>query len=385
MNTWDPQHFRKEGLLRAVQPDILDAAEAVASNIKAANSLLPPIFTLGHLAHLTGVDYDFIRKVAERSEPDPYETFRIRKKGTDAFRVICVPDPRLLTVQKWIAQSILRYTPTHPSSYAFAPNKKIRDAAALHCGSKWLIKMDVRRFFESISEIAAYKVFNNLGYEPLISFELARVCTRLGPETRSKWKAQWRTKYRKHEIERYRNSRIGHLPQGAPTSPMLANLAMGEFDRAISEIAKNYGLIYTRYADDICLSKHDNHFSRKRASAIIGQISAEMRKHGLSPNIAKTRVSPPGARKIVLGLLVDGKEPKLSREFRAKLRQHIHYLTHPSFGPAAHAKKRGFTSVEGMRNHIEGLVAYAHDIDSVFAATCRATLKDIKWPFENDC
>ncbi|MFQ5534348.1 MAG: reverse transcriptase family protein [Sphingomonadales bacterium] len=383
MNTWDPQHFRKEGLSRAVPPDILDAAEAIASNIKGANNHLPPIFTLRHLTHLASVDFGFIRNVVDRTEHDPYEIFRIRKKGTTAFRVICIPDPKLLAAQRWIAQNILRYAPSHSSSYAFAPKKKIRVAAALHCGCKWLIKMDVRRFFESVSEIAAYRVFNDLGYEPLVSFELARICTRLGPETRSKWKLQWRARYREHEIERYRNSRIGHLPQGAPTSPMLSNLAMIEFDRAISEIARKNSLIYTRYADDICLSKHDKNFSRKRASKIIGQVSAEMGKHGLSPNIAKTKVSPPGARKVVLGLLVDGDEPKLSREFRARLRQHLHYLTHLGFGPAAHAKNRGFTSVEGMRNHIEGLIAYAHDIDNDFAANCRAKLNEVSWPFEN--
>ena len=163
---------------------------------------------------------------------------------------------------------------------------------------------------------------------------------------------------------------------------MLSNLAMIDFDKAIAKIAQESGLIYTRYADDLCLSRGDKDFSRIKASKIIGQISAQMGKHGLSPNSTKTKVVPPGSRKVVLGLLVNGAEPKLSREFRAKLRQHIHYLTHADYGPAAHARNREFTSVEGMRNHIEGLVAYAYDIDPSFASQCRGALQDVHWPFD---
>ena len=72
-----------------------------------------------------------------------------------------------------------------------------------------------------------------------------------------------------------------------------------------------------------------------------------MGRVGLSPNVTKTRVLPPGARKVVLGLLVDGQEPHLTREFRARLRQHIYYLLHPDIGPVRHAAKRGFISVRG--------------------------------------
>lgn len=382
MNSWDPQHFHKDGLAQGVPSSVLDAAKEIASNVAAANPHIPPIFTLKHFSHLAGVDYPFIREVVTRSIPDPYVVFRIRKNGSDGFRIICAPEYKLLRAQRWIAQNILKYAQPHSASYAFAPNKKIKDAAELHCGCKWLIKMDVRRFFESVSEIAAYRVFRRLGYEPLISFELARVCTRLGTPTRSRSKGRWRIRYAREEIRHYQNARIGHLPQGAPTSPMLSNLAMIGFDKAIAKIARDSGLIYTRYADDLCLSKSDKNFSREDASKIIGQISAEMGKHGLSPNSTKTKVVPPGSRKIVLGLLVDGDEPKLSREFRAKLRQHIHYLTHPGFGPAAHARNRKFASVEGMQHHIKGLIAYANDIDAHFAEQCRKTLQNVYWPFD---
>ncbi len=102
---------------------------------------------------------------------------------------------------------------------------------------------------------------------------------------------------------------------------------------------------------------------------------------GLAPNITKTQIMPPGARKIVLGLLVDGEVPKLSREFRSKLRMHLYYLKHSDVGPVSHAENRGFESVFGLKNHIEGLIAYAGQIDPKYAALCNNQMEKINWPF----
>src|SRR5690606_10313195 len=59
------------------------------------------------------------------------------------------------------------------------------------------------------------------------------------------------------------------LPQGAPTSPLLANLAVFGMDREIMEIATEHDLVYTRYADDIALSTKRDDFTRDEASKII--------------------------------------------------------------------------------------------------------------------
>jgi RNA-directed DNA polymerase len=72
--------------------------------------------------------------------------------------------------------------------------------------------------------------------------------------------------------------------------------------------------------------------------------------------VTKTRVAPPGSRKVVLGLLVDGPEPHLPRDFKAIMRQHIHYLTRTDIGPSLHAKACGFASIAGLKHHVHGLV-----------------------------
>jgi len=80
----------------------------------------------------------------------------------------------------------------------------------------------------------------------------------------------------------------------------------------------------------------------------------------------------------VLGLLVDGEAPRLPRDFRAKMRQHIYYLQ--LYGPAEHARRRNFAAVAGLRHHVEGLVAFARGIDPEYADWCQKELEPVSWP-----
>lgn len=386
MRSWCPQQFKKDGLANNVKLDVIENAIQNAAFVLETNENLPPIFSLRHLSHLTGVDYFLLRSVVDRTYKEPYKVFRLNKtlKGQQdrGFRIISIPEPFLMKVQKWIAQKVLANGNVHSSSFAYAKNSKIYDAAKLHCRCRWMIKLDVRNFFESFSEIAAYRIFRKFGYQPLVSFELSRLCTRLGPLTKAGCQPRWLVteNNRYNVINKYENIRMGHFPQGTPTSPMLSNLAMKDFDRCVTSIAQGNDLVYSRYADDLYLSSTNDNFSRQKAKKVIASIYTQMNKIGLLPNITKTQVVPPGGRKIVLGLLVDGEIPKLSRHFRSKLRMHFYYLKRKDIGPSFHARTRGFDSVMGLKNHLKGLIAYAGQIDSVFAASCTAQMEEVKWP-----
>jgi RNA-directed DNA polymerase len=390
MSRWRPQLYKKHGQDALIPDAVLKNALAVADATLAVNAAVPPIFTLRHLAHLADVDYGLLRAIVSRANLNPYRIFRIRKRpsepGEKRFRVIAVPDPSLLKVQRWITQEVLSKAKPHSASTAFSKGDTLLAAAEPHCGCRWLIKLDVRNFFESIGEIPVYHVFRSIGYQPLIAFELARLCTRLRSSIRLPrrrwWVRWWRwTTILSYQVWRPDNgSRMGHLPQGAPTSPMLANLAMRGFDRRVSEIAERHGLIYTRYADDLSLSTIDRTYSRDRCRVAIGEVYAAMGEFGLSPNATKARIVTPGSRKVVLGLLVDGPKPKLLRTFKASMRQHIHYLLHPKIGPILHAKERGFTSVVGMKNHLFGLANFAAQIEPAYGQQCLSELRTVDWP-----
>jgi RNA-directed DNA polymerase len=160
---------------------------------------------------------------------------------------------------------------------------------------------------------------------------------------------------------------------------MLSNLIMRSLDESITALAAQAQVTYTRYSDDITFSTTGD-FDRIRAAKLVAQVATALRSKGLYLNRKKTVVVPPGARKIVLGLLVDGSDPRLSSEFKNRLRQHLYFLE--ARGPIEHAKARGFETITGMYRHIKGLIDYANMVEPQYAAELRRRLNGVAWPAE---
>lgn len=375
---WNSQAFEIGARAAGRSVDTIRAAGIAARFIKQSSPDLPVVLTLAHLAHLTDVRPETLRQVVDR-KTDPYRVFRLKKRSRpgDAsasrpFRTICVPSPPLMRMQRWIAQNILNIVEPHPASYAFAPGRDLVGAAERHVGCRWLIKMDVQHFFESILETAVYRVFYELGYVPLVAFELARLCTRVHS--------------REHPLVPldgtgtlpYRRWPEGHLPQGAPTSPMLANLAVRRLDEQLTGIARVEGWTYSRYADDLAFSTTDRS-SRGEAMALVKLVERKLLAFGLSANKNKTSIVPPGARKILLGVLVDRDQVRLTKEFRNNIETHVYALAHPRIGPSSHQAKRGFASRIGMKRHVLGLIAFAHQVDPMYARKLYAEFDRVDW------
>lgn len=389
MARWRPQPFYEGAIATGVDSTIVEHAVRTADRVTSVNPDLPPVFTLRHLAHISDVPYTLLRKYVAREIAEPYSTFKIHKRplqGRVRYRRIAVPEPALLKVQRWITHRILAKVDVHLASRAFSKNDTIVRAVEDHCGCRWLIKIDIRNFFESINEVGVFRVFRGLGYQSLVAFELTRLCTRMGGHSYIRQRPRWNVQSRWSTIAHYQpwnptgGPRMGHLPQGAPTSPMLANLAVIQIDEEVTAIAKTFGLIYTRYADDLMLSTSAKEFSRKQAQAAIGQITAALGKRGLGANSAKTSVSPPGSRKIALGLALEGSNPRLPRHFKAKLREHLYYLENPAIGPVGHARARGFASVIGLRHHLFGLASFAKQTERSYGESITQRLAAIDWP-----
>jgi len=147
---WDSQTFESGAKGEGRSAETVAASIAAASAIKRRHPDLPVVLTLNHLAHLSDVSSDFLQEIAHR-KIDPYRVFRVKKRGVPnkvpapprRYRTICVPEPRLMRVQRWIAQNILQVMPSHPASFAFIKGRNLVDAAERHVGAKWLVKMDV--------------------------------------------------------------------------------------------------------------------------------------------------------------------------------------------------------------------------------------------------
>jgi RNA-directed DNA polymerase len=110
----------------------------------------------------------------------------------------------------------------------------------------------------------------------------------------------------------------------------------------------------------------------KLVDAALGTAGFEVSHH-------KTSISPPSARKVVLGVLVDRERPRLTRPFRNNLETHLYALTSPKIGATAHMRNRGFESLIGMRRHVAGLLAFAHQVDRGYAAKWYRLFNVIAW------
>lgn len=376
MTVWNPQHYRQIGERKGVPAAVLDAAVDIIRRVQKTDARMAPVLTLRHLSELTGVEYWFLRRAVSRELSQPYRTFTLKKKvpGRTGVRIIRVPDDKLAAVQHWIVGNILRFTTAHDASAAYHPGSRPEFAAKQHCGCDYLLKVDIEDFFHRVTEGKVYRIFRSLGYPSLISFELARLTTAQGEEGGSvtptgKWSA----------IPIYRNATEGFLPQGAPTSPMLSNLAMRDLDTRFAALADRHKLKYTRYADDLVFSGKAPYTTMTSMKVFKNKVIFALREAGFQPNFRKTQIRGPGARRIVLGILVDSEIPRLPGEFKDNIRRHLHYLTSPQYGPAQHANATK-TSQSTLYNHLLGLIAWAIRVEPDYGNRCLGTFRTIAWP-----
>jgi len=373
---WSSQRYIKNGRAIGRGDSVLREAVRQIHHQMGHQPPLPAVLTLRHLSKLTGVSFQILRIYVSRSGPDAYRNFSIRKR-TGGYRRISVPEASLKRVQTWIAHNILSRPTVHRASHAFCKGDSTVRCARVHCEAKWLIKMDIADFFGSITEIQAFRVFRSLGYNSLVSFEMARLCTYRVPNSKKYMLSQWKSWHSSHKINYYLQGVLGRVPQGAPTSPMLSNLVMREIDAKILEVAQTHHLRYTRYSDDMTFSTTDT-YSRSQAVDLISEVSQILKANGLFLNRGKTAIVPPGARKVVLGLLVDRSTPTLPREFKDRVRQHLHYLK--KYGIQQHVIRREFDSVGGAYRYLLGLINYANMVDANWAMKLRSEFDSLPWP-----
>ncbi|WIL42564.1 reverse transcriptase family protein [Pantoea agglomerans] len=373
MTQWNPNLFRKEGKSKGFNPEYLTAL--VQQGEKTDGLGFPVVFSLAHLANLSRTLYSDLHSLVSRNELErkdfPYKNFPISKR-TGGKRWISVPVPALMAVQSWINHNILSRTKPHAAAYAYVPKKKIIQHAQRHCGADWLVKIDIKDFFGSISERQVYNVFLGLGYPKLLSFEMARLCTRATPKRQGK---KWRNEISTYSISSYNSEFVGSLPQGAPTSPALSNLVCFELDVALTSLATSLDATYSRYSDDLCFSLSEG--NRKSALNIKRQASKILREHGFSDNSSKTRIVPPGARKMLTGLNVNNASPKIPKEVRDSIRMHLYYSK--KLGIPQHCKNRDFRSIIGFKNHLSGVIGYIYSIDKDLGNKYKIEFDSLPW------
>ena len=281
---------------------------------------LPDSAAVANLAELAPSElqwYVDLRGLQRRAGDERLRHYRYswRASTRRPARLIEAPKDRLKLIQRRLLRQILSAVPVSPIAHGYVPGRSAVTAAETHVGAEVLVQVDLASFFPSIGHGRVRAIYKGLGYWPAVAADLAGLSTtatplavlRSRPMPSSPTGAQLTDRF--HADRRLAGT---HLPQGAPTSPALANLACWKLDKRLAGLAAAFDAQVTRYADDITFSggfwlragRHD-------LLALLRQIVAE---EGFALAASKTRVTTQSGRQQVLGLVVNEQRSLSRRE-----------------------------------------------------------------------
>lgn len=295
--------------------------------------------------------------------------YRALSKGSGQVRLIEAPKPRLKGMQQKILAEILDHVPPHTACHGFRRGRSIATFAQPHQGQAVVVKLDLQDFFPSVPVPQINAIFRYLGYPERVADLLAGLCTTTTPDTI--WQevtAYDRTCITRHQIARYARP---HLPQGAPTSPALANLCAYRLDYRLSGLAIAAGASYTRYADDLAFSGGEDF--RRAARRFVTHAAAIALEEGFSVHHRKTRVMGQSVRQRIAGIVVN-RTTNVPREDFDRLKATLtNCVRH---GPESQNRDRH----ENFRAHLQGRVSFVEMISPQRGQRLRELFQQITWP-----
>ena len=343
---------------------------------KAQGWQLPVIETAGDLAVWLSLDIGDLEWFAELKELGnklrkpklQHYHYTILPKRSGGVRLIESPKPRLKELQRRILNGILDPIPTHPVVHGFVRGRSIVTFASPHVGKKVLLRLDLQNFFPTFPAARVQAFFRTLGYPENVADLLGGICTNAVP------RGIWREPHPEIDPDEWIEARAlyarPHLPQGAPTSPAVANRIAYRLDCRLHGLAKSAGAVYTRYADDLAFSGGEE-FDRaaRRFSTHVAAIALE---EGFRVNYRKTRILRQGVCQHLAGIVVN---QQLSLPRRDLERLEAILTNCIRFGP----KSQNRDGRADFRGHLEGRVGFVEMVNRLKGQRPRRLLEAINW------
>lgn len=318
---------------------------------------------LGWFADLRGLEYHRKTRPILRNY-----RYRALTKLSGSIRLIEAPKPRLKELQRQILTHILEKIPPHPAVHGFIKERSIKTFVAPHVGQRVVLRMDLKDFFPSIPRVRIQALFRTMGYPESVADRLGGICTNVAPL--DVWSHPGMDVDR-HQVREARELYARpHLPQGAPTSPALANLCAYRVDCRLAGLAKAAGAQYTRYADDLAFSGGEAFDRRVQRFSI--HVAAILHEEGFTVHHRKTRIMRQGVRQHLAGIVANQRVNVMRPDFdRLKA-----ILTNcVRFGPDTQ-NRDGHAA---FRTHLAGRVAFVESINPVKGSRLRAIFDQIPW------
>ena len=269
---------------------------------------------------MTGSDY-IIHKIPKRD---------------GSMRILHEPKPALKLKQRQIRRYLqARGLKGSYCAHGFIPGRSAVTHAKNHLHKRVIIKCDIEDFFGSTTRSMVSRALTNSSLDKETVKDICDICM-------------------------LNNA----LPQGAPTSPLLSNLAFLDLDKRLSGLAKKYRAAYSRYADDMCFSGND-----PQLNAILPQIKYVVENCGYKLKDSKTRVLRHNRSQIVTGVVVNQK---------LNVPQGLKHNTRARLFKLKQALLTGQAFDETEFTRLCGLVAYFQAVSVETAGKFRAAVREIE-------
>lgn len=243
-------------------------------------------------------------------------------------RIIYIPCDKLKAEQRFFLKAI---------KWVYPYKADTLNSAKMHSGKKWILKMDIKDFYNSVPSYKIQRVITS-------------VCDRI---KKSDSTISYLTLVTIN----------GKLPTGAPTSSHIANACFKKIDKEIMSVSSAFGIDYTRYVDDLTFSS----YSKETLEIVEKRVTALLAFYGYKINKNKTKYISDNKQQNVFGLVVNNYRVRLPKDFKRKIRAMLHsyaiYICNSNIKDTKHLA----WDTKRIRQ-LEGYISYIKHVDSHFYA-----------------
>nr|WP_301272501.1 trypsin-like peptidase domain-containing protein [Acetobacter cerevisiae] len=217
-------------------------------------------------------------------------------------------------------------------------HRSVKTNAQSHLNSKFVVNLDLKDFFPSISQKRIVGVLRSLGIDRGVADAISTICCL-----------------------------NGCLPQGAPSSPVLSNMICFRLDKELLEFAKQAKCIYTRYADDLSFSSYQplgslfqtsppspGHFSPDLLGEKLRHIFTA---NGFILNPDKAHYADRHSRRTVTGIRIN-ELLNVDRRFVRNLRAALYSVEAQGIATAEAKFHASYNGKSDIGKHLQGKIAW---------------------------
>ena len=240
----------------------------------------------------------------------------------------------------------------HPAAHGFVADRSIITNARNHLGRRFVLNVDLKDFFPGITRKRIYARLRAepYGFHSRVANLIAALAT----------------------------NRFGRLPQGSPSSPIIANIVAAGLDADLANLCGSLGCRYTRYVDDITVSTSRSEFppdvarypnASGTSQVVIGdRMSQIISDHGFRINYSKCRLQNHWTRQMCTGLVVNSsRAPSPPRYYIRRLRSLVDHWKKHGWQHAAEIlqSKDNRKRLESRKELLDHVVGRIHYIEAV--------------------